>query len=301
MIRYAITPRELRRRIRAHDPKWFAKANAIAAELPANPTSKDFVSLWSDIKPVYMEIQSRKCIYCEMLVEGSISNDVEHFRPKAKVSPWRVPNWLAKAGLVTTAPATPKGDPGYSRLAYVPLNYAASCKVCNSVLKKNFFPISGTRQPNGTDPRRMKNERPLLIYPIGHLDADPETLIRFVGIFPEPAVAKGRPGYFRAVATIKLFGLDDAIRRKELFIARALVIDELHRHLQTRRTSPPGPARDRAERWIRILLDSKLPHTNCLRCFERLHASAPTKAQAKVDDALSFLEGKSLPTASAWK
>lgn len=298
MIRYTITPEELRKRIGDTDPNWYTKAAALRAKLPAKPTSKSFPSLWSDIKEVYIKLQSSKCIYCETKIEGDISNDIEHFRPKAKVSPWKVPGWLAKAGLVTTNLINPKGDPGYYHLAYEPLNYAASCKFCNSVLKKSLFPIRGKWQTNGTDPRLLKGELPLLIYPISTYDQDPETLIRFVGMHPEPAVAKGKPGYFRAVATIELFRLDNADRRKELFISRALVIDQLHGHLETRRTSPPGLAKARAERWIQILLDSTLPHTNCLRCLERLHASDPVKAQAMVDDALTFLEGKSLPVAA---
>src|SRR5262249_46576932 len=167
-------------------------------------------SLWSDIKDVYIRLQGSKCIYCETMIEGNIANDVEHYRPKAKVSPWKVPAWLGKAGLTTTKPATPQGDRGYSRLADEPLNYGASCKFCNSVLKKNLFPICGARQTFGKDPRRMKSERPLLIYPIGGIDEDPEKLIRFVGMHPEPAVARGRRGYFRALATIEVFRLDDA-------------------------------------------------------------------------------------------
>jgi hypothetical protein len=298
MIRYQIAPRELTRRIRAHAPNWFTKVNGVVGKLPANPTSRDFVGLWSDIKEVYIALQGSKCVYCETLIEGNISNDVEHYRPKAKVSPWKVPGWLANAGLAVTSPGTPKGDPGYTRLAYEPLNYAASCKFCNSVLKKNLFPITGARQLAATDPRRMKGERPLLIYPIGNFDKDPESLIRFVGMHPEPAVARGHRGYYRAVVSIELFRLDDAVKRKALFTSRALLIGLLHGYLATRRTSPPGPSRDRADRWIRILLDSTSPHTNCLRCFERLYVSNPAEAEQKVDEAGSFLEGKSPPIAA---
>jgi hypothetical protein len=295
MIRYAITYKELKKRIGDTDPTWFTRAAAILAKLPAKPTSKSFPSLWSDIKEVYIELQSSKCIYCETLIEGNISNDIEHFRPKAKVSPWKVPGWLAQAGLKVSGPATPKGNPGYYSLAYQPLNYAASCKFCNSVLKKNLFPITGKQRSRATDPRKLKGEGPLLIYPISTHDANPETLIRFVGMHPEPAIAPGEPGYFRAVATIELFRLNDADRRKELFISRALVLDQLHGHLETRRNTPSGPARDNAERWIKLLLDGKLQHANCLRCFKRLHASSPNKAQAQVDDALSFLQGDRSP------
>ncbi len=240
------------------------------AKLPAKPTSKQFVSLWSDIKEIYIRLQNSKCIYCETLIEGDISNDIEHYRPKAKVSPWKVPAWLAKEGLATTNHAAPTGDPGYVSLAYQPLNYAASCKFCNSVLKKNFFPIRGRRAASGTDPRRMKGERPLLIYPIGDLDEDPEALIRFVGLHPEPVATGDRPGYFRALATIELFRLDDALKRKELYRARAELIRHLYRELEARRTSPPGPERGDADEWVQILMDAGSPHSNCLRCFRQL-------------------------------
>jgi hypothetical protein len=50
---------------------------------------------------------------------------------------WGVPAWLRKSGVATTPYAKPEGDEGYRNLAYHPWNYAASCKFCNSILKKN--------------------------------------------------------------------------------------------------------------------------------------------------------------------
>ena len=146
MIRFPITAPELRHRITSHDPTWYQRAIDIQRLLPANPTSKQFISLWTDIKPVFVQLQGSKCIYCETPLEGAISNDIEHFRPKTKVSEWKVPRWLANAGVQVTPPTSLRGDPGYRDLAYCPWNYGASCKVCNSVLKKNYFPISGIRQ-----------------------------------------------------------------------------------------------------------------------------------------------------------
>src|SRR5207237_465016 len=133
------------------------------------------------------------------LIEGNISNDVEHFRPKAKVSRWAPPASFVSAGLVTTNPATAKGDPGYRELAYHPWNYAASCKQCNSVLKKNYFPICGPRRVASTNPRTMKGEKALFIYPIGDSDPDPRTLIGFVGMHPQPLLAPKTHEYFRAL------------------------------------------------------------------------------------------------------
>jgi len=103
MIRHIISRKDLRERIQRTDPTWYARAAATLAALPADPTSKQFVSLWSDIKSVYIELQGSKCIYCETLIEGNIANDIEHFRPKARVAPWKVPEWLARQG-VTSSP-----------------------------------------------------------------------------------------------------------------------------------------------------------------------------------------------------
>ena len=295
MIRYDISPDELRKRIKSHAPKWFTKVQQTLASLPVNPSREDFVSLWSDIKEIYIDLQCEKCVYCEMEIEGNISNDVEHYRPKAKVSPWKVPKWLAEAGMQVTAAGASKGDSGYIGLAYEPWNYAASCKVCNSVLKRNLFPIRGPRQSAGTNPRRMKRERPLLIYPIGRLDKDPATLIRFVGIHPEQVAAEGRPDYFRALATIELFRLDDAVRRKALFASRARLIGNLYGWLENRRNARTGsPAWNEADDWVQVLLDSSSPHTNCLRCFDRLYASNPDWARDGADQARLFLKDRSL-------
>jgi len=47
MIRYTITPKELRKRIGKRSSTWFARSAGILAGLPAKPTSKSFPSLWS--------------------------------------------------------------------------------------------------------------------------------------------------------------------------------------------------------------------------------------------------------------
>jgi hypothetical protein len=59
-----------------------------------------------------------------------------------------------------------------------------ACKTCNSTLKKNHFPIEGTRDSASTDPAQMSDEKALLIYPIGATDDDPEQLIEFEGLSP---------------------------------------------------------------------------------------------------------------------
>ncbi len=196
LIRHQITPAELRKRIKRADPSWYERAAHVLQSLPKKPKAKDFQSLWRDIVQVYRTLQGSKCIYCETMIEGDIANDIEHFRPKAKVAVWKPPQIFVAAGVTPTPPAGPKGDPGYRDLAYHPWNYAASCKVCNIVLKKNYFPILGSRRSTATDPREMQDEQAFFIYPIGSLDDDPEKLIRFDGMHPEPRRPREPAGIF---------------------------------------------------------------------------------------------------------
>src|SRR5262245_10956839 len=152
MIRFKVTAAKLRADILAAKGSFFTDAAAVLAALPNPPRSSDFKSLWSDIKQVYIDLQLSKCCFCEKSLEAKIEQDVEHFRPKAAVTAWKVPARLTKAGVTATQPSGAQSEPGYSQLAYHPLNYAMACKQCNSVLKKNYFPIAGARKFGGNDP-----------------------------------------------------------------------------------------------------------------------------------------------------
>lgn len=170
MIRHAISLGDLRKRIRELAPTWFQDAEAVLRQLPSTPTSDDFEPLWSLIKSIYIGIQCSKCCFCEKPLEGNIEQDVEHFRPKTEVRPWNPPTRLVQAGVAVNQPSAPKPEPGYTQLAYHPLNYAMACKFCNSTLKRNYFPIAGTRRSGGTNPASMKQEKAYLIYPLGDHD-----------------------------------------------------------------------------------------------------------------------------------
>ena len=132
-----------------------------------------------------MELQGFKCVYCEKELEDQpIELDVEHYRPKKKVSRWNVPKSLARQGIAVAQPDRGH-EPGYTLLAYHVLNYAASCKTCNSILKKNVFPIAGQRNGNAREPALVAGERPYILYPLANLDEDPEDLIEFAGLSPQ--------------------------------------------------------------------------------------------------------------------
>lgn len=135
-----------------------------------------------------MELQGRaKCCFCERKFEsgtfGRHELDIEHFRPKGEIRAWEVPQSLLDEGISCTPP--PDAGHGYYLLAYHLLNLAVACKPCNSGLKKSYFPIGGTYDLHGDDPRRMGGEQPWLLYPIGDLDVDPEEVINFHGIQPQ--------------------------------------------------------------------------------------------------------------------
>jgi 5-methylcytosine-specific restriction endonuclease McrA len=296
MIRHFVTPERLRASILNQDAKWFEKAKDVVKSLPPVPTSTQFKSLWSDIKQVWIDLQGSKCMYCETLIEGAVSNDIEHFRPKAEVAIWKVPKAFVAEGVKVTPAGGPKGDPGYRNLAYHPWNYAASCKHCNSVLKKNYFPIAGKRNSAAKNPRTMKGERALFLYPIGDVDDDPETLIRFVGMHPEPAAPKGSHGYHRALVMIEAFRLNDAEHRKELFRARAYQLKSLFDALDDFHHGTSAAVRQDGEDWIRIFQDHRAPHANCMRCFKAIYDHDEVRAGKLLADAKWFLQNGTLAT-----
>jgi len=83
-----------------------------------------------------------------------------------------------------------------------------------------------------------------LIYPIGSLDEDPETLIEFHGTSPRPVAASGYRRN-RALVTIELFKLDDPDERI-LYRDRALVIMALYPLLEKTVDGPKSKTPRRA-------------------------------------------------------
>jgi hypothetical protein len=265
MIRVATTAALLLAAIEAQRPGWSARAQARTEALAAGAADPEFSSLWSEIKEVYIKLQHAKCVYCEKELEDQpIEHDVEHYRPKKEVARWVVPPALARRGIVVKQPSG-GSEPGYPLLAYHPLNYAASCKTCNSILKRSCFPIAGIRDPAGRDPHAMAGERPFLLYPIGDIDDDPEDLIEFAGLSPQ---AKGT-GFRRqrALVTIWLFDLN----RKWLQKDRAMEIMRYFLALERMKRSPRDRIVRDSERIIRYMSSPSARHANCLRSFRRLY------------------------------
>jgi hypothetical protein len=269
VIRHAITRAGLERRIEEIRPGWLARARSRTATLPTRPAKAKFSGIWSEIKMAYIGLQGSKCAFCEKWLEDDdIEHDVEHFRPKGAVTRWMPSRSLAEDGVVVNQPAS-GCEPGYRFLAYNPLNYAASCKQCNSILKKDRFPIRGTRRPDERDVVALAAEEAYLVYPIGDVDDDPEALIEFAGISPRP---RGTGfGRLRALVIIEFFQLDDVDKRGGLMADRAEFIEKLHWSLKQRDRNESAKDVDAANQIILRLTNRKFRHANCLRSFERLY------------------------------
>ena len=129
MIGYRVSARELRRRIREEAPDWLTRAES--GEQPE----------WSRVKDVFVRIQHFKCGYCERWMPrpqrradddarepcgGRREYDMEHFRPRRRVTRWPA----ATSGLPDEFETGEDMEGGYPWLAHDCLNYLVSCKTC---------------------------------------------------------------------------------------------------------------------------------------------------------------------------
>ncbi|PWR23781.1 hypothetical protein [Zavarzinia compransoris] len=249
-------------------PHWRAAARARTEAIKQVGRYVEGGPSWSDVKPVFMRLQSNKCIFCELPLggenSGKATQDIEHFRPKNAVKAWPAP---AKAGeeRPTFPFATGGTGDGYYWLAYELSNYAAACKGCNTARKANYFPIAGTaRGPAEADVSTLNaGEQPFLIFPLGTVDQDPESLITFEGIVAIPVTADGQD-HRRAGVNIEFFGLNE---REELWEDRFRVITSVFQSVELMRTSTNPSIVKMAQRTIANHISESGPHANCARSY----------------------------------
>ncbi|MGM7281294.1 hypothetical protein ABRY74_05610 [Pseudomonas guariconensis] len=274
MIRYAVELAELTAEIAAVDPKWAGKAQKRKLKLVAQGHYAETAAIWSTVKPVFMKLQLNKCVFCERQFEsplyGTIEFDLEHFRPKSNVLAW--PDQQRHSALNYTVAMGDTSEQGYFWLAYDPLNYAASCKVCNSIFKSNYFPIAGARGAVESSVADLTTERPYLCYPLGTQAEDPEALITFKATVAVPTQAAG-PDRLRGQIIIDFFGLN---AREQLHRDRARMITVFGPALLAQQQ---GQASASDLDLIARIDSPNLPHANCLRAFKRLWASDATMAR----------------------
>lgn len=279
MIAYRISRPQLEALI--NNPGWLTRAKDRTREFKKLGRYEEDSSIWSEVKPVYMQLQGgAKCAYCERKLEGvergTSEQDVEHFRPKGRVTAWKPRKALIDDGLaVAPIPALPHG---YYLLPYALLNYSAACKPCNSALKRDRFPIAGSYNLKGTSPRALAREKPFLIYPIGDFDDDPEDLIGFNGVSPFAKAKKGHKRW-RALVTIEFFNLDHQ-QRKNLFRERAMIIQAMCPQLEKLANAATSAAeRVIAQTLINRYTSPTAPHTNCAWSFRALFDRDPVQAR----------------------
>ncbi|VVN49231.1 hypothetical protein [Pseudomonas fluorescens] len=274
MIKYAITQTALNDEITAIAPRWSANATKRTQKLVRLGCFKEKTSIWSQVKPVYMKLQLNKCVFCERQFEspqyGTIEFDLEHFRPKSSVLVW--PDSQRHANLNYAAATGNVSQAGYFWLAYEPLNYAASCKVCNTTFKLNYFPIAGARGAVNAPLASLSDETPYLCYPIGTGAEDPETLVTFIATIAVPTQPRG-PQRLRGQIIIDFFGLND---REQLHRDRARMIALFGPALLAQ---AQGIASHSDLQLIDKMTQPNLPHCSCLRAYKRLWTTDAGLAQ----------------------
>ncbi|MFL5242428.1 MAG: hypothetical protein ACJ8FY_10005, partial [Gemmataceae bacterium] len=142
-----------------------------------------------------------KCVYCEKFLLSGQFGDIEHFRPKNKVTDAN--DHIVQ--VLVNGEVTP--HPGYYWLAYDWRNLVPSCCLCNKINhrsegsrligKGTRFPVAGQY---ASAPGEEANELPLLILPT--LD-DPTDHIEVT----ETGVLKWKTD--RGKATISILGLNE--------------------------------------------------------------------------------------------
>ena len=267
MIRHEMDPAKIHAEIAKIDAKWQSKAAARTKKFVKAGAYGEKSALWSTAKPVFMRAQWFKCVFCERQFEneryGKIEYDLEHFRPKSSIETW--PNPMRHPGLAYAFPTGAASAIGYYWLAYDVENYAASCKVCNSALKSNFFPIAGVRGAASSSVGDLKAELPLLCYPLGSVDDDPEDLVSFVATIAKPRAPDGHQRD-RGQVIIDFFDLNG---RDQLHRQRAQMISMFGGPL----TALAAGTDTEADRKVVAQMDNPaLPHASCIRSFKRLFA-----------------------------
>lgn len=270
--------------INAHNATWLTRASERTDNYRTEGKVTHSSHIWSEIKEVYMKIQGNKCAFCESELEGRTSgkgvHDVEHFRPKNRITKWKATPEFNSLGIAITDPAVSKG---YHLLTYNLLNYSIACGPCNQALKKDRFPIKGNYNTSMENPSTESDaEVPLLLFPIGQDDDDCEELISFEGAVPNVVTTNGLR-FERAITTIEFFRLGRADERGKLFKERCVKIITIDGILDE--NDDPSDYDDILENLIADYSD----HASCARSYVELLKTNKTKAAEVLSEAKIFI------------
>lgn len=296
MIHIAVGAQELLDLIEAESPGWMTDAKKRAKKAKQDGKVGKSDGTWSKIKAVFIRLQHHKCAYCEKPMAKTTSGsaekvavdyDVEHFRPKNRVTAWPRPADVARRPAVSAYAALVRmgSAAGYVRFAFDPFNYVVSCKVCNTQYKADRFPIAGTASQLVDRAKLDAKERPLLLFPIGDGGDDPKDYLQFTG-----AMIQVRPGdsarRLRANAVIDFFELDT---REDLIEGRCMLLTALFPNLEARVGATTAARRERAKQFVRRVSEDGFPHAGCSRAFVELFDTDPALAQRLHDAAQEYL------------
>jgi hypothetical protein len=269
MIRVRLPPgKSIENLVDAKHPDWRSK----------NTVWDGKSSPWSDIKAVFGNLQHGKCAYCERPLqahadEDKYDTDIEHIRPKQKVTAW--------GGLASGRPD------GYAWLATDVQNYVLSCKTCNSGRKKNHFPIAGKAGlKNASVAALNAREQPFLLNPLDPTDPDPEDLIDWEGFTPVAKTPASSNAflYQRGELLIEFFALEQryGVRR-----GCAEQIRKVWNAFKLRNDPDDGATHQAfLQRCVR---ENSEPHAACTRAFLRLIASDVRQARLEFLKAEKYL------------
>ncbi len=285
---------ELETRITKINKNWLTDATARTAHFSTEKVYSEtkYKPNWSKIKRAYMKIQASKCAYCEIKLEdGVIQHDVEHFRPKSNVKNWlneKRKTRLKNEGFDINLPLG-GASKGYYLLPYNIFNYITACKVCNSNLKSDYFPIKNQRQTPSDDFNLLFTEEPYLPYPLGHFDQDaPEDLISFNGhIAAINPIQTDQQKISRAIVTIVFFELN---LRPYLLKQRSEVVKKIFEAFNDKFTHPDLKRRKKADKDLIRWQKPTSEHTNCARSFYKLCESDLPKAFEYYEKACQCIE-----------
>jgi uncharacterized protein (TIGR02646 family) len=216
MISYPTPPDGLEREIKKRYPKW----------------SPD----WKRLKPLFGEIQHRKCAYCERKLDKnkhSFEGDIDHYRPKSK----------------------------YPQLTHTPTNYVLTCDICNRSYKGDAFPMKGSYAgQTETRPASLKREDPDFVHPLDPTEPKLEDIIGFLGVIASSQALSGSREEERANAMIARFNLNgrDDLREERIKDMELIYL------AFTNRTNPVAQS---------VIVRAESPseaHSNFARCYLRL-------------------------------
>ena len=290
MIRIAVTDAELKEAIEREKPGWLKRAAERTDKLKIAGRYNERSSIWSEIKPAFMTLQARKCAYCERALAGIEAgkgeHDLEHFRPKGKVSEWPVPGGELAYAFSTGGQL----DNGYYWLTYELTNYVTACGPCNQARKHDYFPIAGQRANKDDELNALdERERPLVLFPFGFRDDDPQSFITFHGAIAMPKPGIDEHSRNRARVTIDVFDLNG---RDELLTERCAIIGKIWSETDRLENASNERSRKDAKAKIEIAIAPSSPHSSCASAYRELCEAAPDKAWEFNEIAVSYLSSR---------